>query len=98
MSEMTLTEFRRTLFASVDKVLETGEPVVLNRNGRRLVLREEPATDAAENERAERIARWRRWFDQGPRPNFPDLSLEEINEASRDSWSWSEDWEPKSEA
>ncbi len=48
MAEITLTELRRTLFRAVDSVLETGEPVVVRRKGRRLVLREEEAAPEPE--------------------------------------------------
>lgn len=42
MVEVTLTEFRKKLFALADQTLETGVPLRLRRKGRVLVLRAEP--------------------------------------------------------
>ena len=38
MTEVTLTALRKDLFRLVDSVLETGEPLVIRRGGRRLTL------------------------------------------------------------
>jgi antitoxin (DNA-binding transcriptional repressor) of toxin-antitoxin stability system len=42
MTEVTLTELRRDIFRLVDRALETGEEIVFQRNGRRMVVRAEP--------------------------------------------------------
>lgn len=38
MEPVTLTTLRQNIFQIADKVLETGEPVVIERHGQRLVL------------------------------------------------------------
>jgi len=38
MQNLTLTTLRRNLFQVADQVLATGEPVIIERNGRRLAL------------------------------------------------------------
>lgn len=38
MNTLTLTALRQNIFQVADQVLATGEPVVIERNGRRLVL------------------------------------------------------------
>src|ERR1700722_3705794 len=38
MKTVTITELRRNIFRLIDETLETGEPIVLNRKGKRLVL------------------------------------------------------------
>ena len=43
MQNLTLTTLRRNLFQVADQVLATGEPVIIERNGRRLALIAEPA-------------------------------------------------------
>ena len=88
MAEITLTELRRTLFTAVDSILETGEPVVINRKGRRLVLREEAVVEELSH-----AERFRRYMAQGPDENASDLSLEDIQSTLRDYWEW--DGEPE---
>jgi hypothetical protein len=38
MNAVTLTSLRQNIFQIADQVLETGEPVVIERNGRHLLL------------------------------------------------------------
>ena len=38
METLNLTTLRQNIFQLADKVLETGEPIVIERNGRRLIL------------------------------------------------------------
>lgn len=46
MQTVTLTALRQNIFQLADQVLETGEPVVIERNGRHLVLMpEKPKLD-----------------------------------------------------
>lgn len=42
MDQITLTALRQNIFQIADRVLATGEPVVIERDGRRLVLAPEP--------------------------------------------------------
>lgn len=46
MSATTLTALRKNLFQLADQVLATGEPVIIERHGRRLALMAEPAVPA----------------------------------------------------
>lgn len=43
MSTTTLTALRKNLFQLADQVLATGEPVIVERHGRRLALIADPA-------------------------------------------------------
>lgn len=43
MEKLTLTTLRQNIFQVADRILETGEAVVIERNGRRLVLAPESA-------------------------------------------------------
>lgn len=47
MQSLTLTTLRKNLFQVADQVLETGEPVIIERHGRRLALVAEPTAPAA---------------------------------------------------
>jgi len=48
METVTLTALRQNIFQLADQVLETGEPVVIERNGRHLLLvAERPKLDIA---------------------------------------------------
>lgn len=42
MQNLTLTTLRKNLFQVADQVLATGEPVIIERHGRRLALVAEP--------------------------------------------------------
>jgi prevent-host-death family protein len=54
-ASISLTELRQRLFELADRVVESGEPLVIVRNGVRLrLVREEPAADV---EKAGRLAR-----------------------------------------
>lgn len=46
MQNLTLTALRKNLFQVADKVLATGEPVIIERHGRRLALVAESAQAA----------------------------------------------------
>jgi len=95
MKTVTITELRRNIFRLIDETLETGEPVVLNRKGKRVVLSPEtPPSLAAETEE-EREERWRKFWAEPPPPGWEDydLSLETLNRASKDYWQW--DGEPE---
>jgi len=47
MHGMTLTSLRKNLFQLADQVLTTGEPVIIERHGRRLALVAEPIAPEA---------------------------------------------------
>jgi hypothetical protein len=47
MQNLTLTTLRKNLFQLADQVLATGEPVIIERNGRRLALIAEPVAPEA---------------------------------------------------
>ena len=96
MKEVTLTELRRNIFRLVDEALATGEPIVVRRKGRRMVLRDEEAAtvEPAETEE-ERAARWRKFWAEPPPPGWEnyDLSFETLDRASKEYWQW--DGEPE---
>lgn len=48
MQSLTLTTLRKNLFQVADQVLATGEPVIIERHGRRLALVAEPAAPAVQ--------------------------------------------------
>lgn len=88
MPKITLTELRKDLFRLADKALETGEPVVIERNGRTMVLMEagKPFEPAPAQTHAERV----RAFLASPSPFPPmDLSFEDMEDAGH--WEWSPD-------
>lgn len=90
MKVVTLTEFRKNLFRLVDEALETGEPIVINRKGGRVVLRGERQS-RSETE-AERAERWRRfWAEAPPEGADVDLSPEDIRRARQSYWRWDEE-------
>jgi antitoxin (DNA-binding transcriptional repressor) of toxin-antitoxin stability system len=82
MAEVTLTELRKHLFRLADQAIETGEPVVVRRKGRKLTLRAE--TDVSALSPAERWAR----FKQLPSPAGRSPA---IDEEAADHWRWSEE-------
>ena len=86
MVEITLTNLRKSLFKTVDAVLETGEQVVIRRKGRRLVLREESETPDISY-----LVLWRRYVARGRREDEPDLSFEEIEQALAEARTWDEE-------
>lgn len=47
MRNLTLTTLRKNLFQLADQVLATGEPVIIERHGRRLALVAEPVAAEA---------------------------------------------------
>ena len=88
MPKITLTELRKDLFRLADKALETGEPVVIERNGRTMVLMEagQPFEHAPKQSHAERM----KAFFASPSPFPPmDLSFEDMEDAGH--WFWSPD-------
>jgi len=48
MEHLTLTSLRKNLFQVADQVLNTGEPVIIERHGRRLALIAEPTLNVAQ--------------------------------------------------
>lgn len=92
MTEVTLTELRKDLFRLADAAL-AGEPVVIRRKGRRLVLREEAAgadgpagATMSRKERAQ-AERMRRFWERPPPPDVSGLELEDLT----GHWEWSGD-------
>jgi hypothetical protein len=90
MKTVTITELRRNIFRLIDETLETGEPIVLNRKGKRLVLScvRTSAPDPAETD-VEREARWREFWAT-PSEIKENLTLEEIEAAGEAYWRLSE--------
>jgi hypothetical protein len=84
MKTVTLTEFRKNIFRMVDEAVTTGEPIVIDRNGARVVIRGEKRPSETEEERAER---WRKFWATPPEIDG-DLSLDEIEEAGEAYWRW----------
>jgi prevent-host-death family protein len=92
MKTVTITELRRNIFQLIDEALETGEPIVVHRKGRRVTLRgEEPSAATAETEE-ERAERWRKFWAE-PSEIQEDLSLEDIEAAGEAYWRWDEESE-----
>jgi hypothetical protein len=90
MKTVTITELRRNIFRLIDETLETGEPIMLNRKGQRLVLRPEtPSSPTAETEE-EREERWRKFWAEPPPPGWEDvdLSFETLDRALKEDWQW----------
>jgi antitoxin (DNA-binding transcriptional repressor) of toxin-antitoxin stability system len=92
MKIVTLTELRRNIFQLVDEVLATGEPIVIDRKGARLVLRGETQRRSEESE-AERAERWRRFWAEPPPAGWEDLdlSLEALDKDKEAGWRWDKD-------
>jgi hypothetical protein len=86
MKTVTLTEFRKNIFRLVDEAIATGEPIVMNRKGARVVVRGAKGSTETAEERAER---WKRFWASPPEV-FEDISLEEIEEAGESYWHWDE--------
>jgi hypothetical protein len=89
MKAVTLTEFRKNLFRLVAEALETGEPIVINRKGRRLVIKGDAAPAVGEAQ----AERWRRfWAEPTPRGwEKVDLSLEALDQDREADWRWDKD-------
>ncbi len=88
MKTVTITELRRNIFQLIDETLATGEPLVVSRGDRRVILRTERPNDAPTAE--ERAERWRRFWAEPPPPGWEDLdlSLETLDRASKEYWRW----------
>jgi Antitoxin Phd_YefM, type II toxin-antitoxin system len=89
MKTVTLTEFRKNIFRMVDEAVATGEPIVIDRNGARVVIRSEKRPTETDEERAER---WRKFWASPPEIH-EDLSLDDIRKAREAYWKW--DGEPE---
>ena len=89
MKTVTITELRRNIFRLIDESLATGEPIVLNRKGRRVVLGPETPAPAAVETEAEREQRWRKFWAE-PSEIEEGLTLEEIEAAGDAYWRLSE--------
>jgi antitoxin (DNA-binding transcriptional repressor) of toxin-antitoxin stability system len=94
MKTVTITELRRNIFRLIDESLATGEPIVLNRKGKRVVLRPDTAAPAVETE-AEREERLRKFWEEPPPPGWEDcdLSVEALKAARREYWQWDQESE-----
>jgi antitoxin (DNA-binding transcriptional repressor) of toxin-antitoxin stability system len=92
MKEVTITELRRNIFQLVDEALATGEPLVVRRKGRRLILQGEAAAADAETEE-EREERWRKFWAEPPPPGWEDVDLspEALRLARQEYWKWDEE-------
>jgi antitoxin (DNA-binding transcriptional repressor) of toxin-antitoxin stability system len=90
VKQVTMTELRRNLFQLVDEALETGEPIVVNRKGQRVVIG--PDRPMTKQQAADALleARWRRYFDSPPEIE-EGLTLQEIEEAGEAYWQPSDD-------
>ena len=88
MKTVTITEFRKNLFQLVDEAVATGEAIVFDRKGARVVVRGEPKSAETAEEREER---WRRFWAEPPRPGSHDFTVEEFNRWSASSWEWDEE-------
>ena len=93
MKTVTITELRRNIFRLIDESLATGEPIVLNRKGKRVVLGPEAAAPALPETEEERTERRRKFWDEPPPPGWEDcdLSFEALDRASKEYWKWDEE-------
>lgn len=71
MTEVTLTELRRDIFRLVDQALDSGEPIVFRRKGRRVVVRPEPEERPLTHQE-----RFDLWLARNG-PTYEDLTPEE---------------------
>lgn len=85
MGKISLTELRKDLFRLADKSLETGEPVVIERNGRTMVLME--AGKAFEHAPVQTHAERMEAFFAQPSP-FPPFDYDPDDNSH---WTWSPD-------
>lgn len=92
MKTVTITELRRNIFQLIDETLETGEPIVLNRKGKRVILSPEILAPPVETETAQ-SARWRRFWAT-PSEIEEGLTLEEIEAAGEAYWRRSDGPDP----
>jgi hypothetical protein len=83
MADVTLTTLRKDLFRLVDRVLETGRPLTLVRNGRRLTLTAEPDVTAGED----REQRFDRMMAMGVREDAADFDPGDITDGAHLAWS-----------
>ncbi len=90
MKEVTLTELRRNIFRLVDEALATGEPIVVKRKGRTVTLAPDAATQPSGRPAPDDEEGWAKFWAQ-PSEIKEDLSLDELNEASRAYWRWDEE-------
>jgi PHD/YefM family antitoxin component YafN of YafNO toxin-antitoxin module len=90
MKEVTLTELRRNIFRLVDEALATGEPILVKRKGKRVIIK--PDRPASHKEATDDWleARWRRKFGDTPSEIEEGLTLQEIEEAGEAYWQPSE--------
>ncbi|HEX3917011.1 MAG TPA: type II toxin-antitoxin system Phd/YefM family antitoxin [Caulobacteraceae bacterium] len=91
MKTVTITELRRNIFQLIDEALETGEPIVLLRKGRRVTLSgESPSPGKVVETEEARAERWRKFWAE-PSEIQEDLSLEDIEAAGEAYWRWDEE-------
>ena len=85
-----MTELRRNLFRLVDEALETGEPILVNRKGQRVMIG--PDRPMTKEHAADALleARWRSYFD-APAEIEEGLTLQEIEEAGEAYWQPTDD-------
>jgi len=95
MKTVTITELRRNIFRLIDESLATGEPIVLNRKGKRVVLGPETAAPLLAETEEERAERRRKFWDEPPPPGWEDcdLSVEALKAARREYWQWDQESE-----
>ena len=74
-SAMTATELRRNVYQTLDRVLETGMPQEIVRNGRKLMIVSKEA---------------RRSFENAPKREVMNCSFDELVETSWEN-SWNQD-------
>ena len=87
MIEVTLTEMRKDLFRLIDRMVETGEPIRVRRNGRTIDLSartgDKPVSEMTPQERYDR---WLAKAEaEGPKPCPDDLVT------CKDHWTWDPD-------
>jgi antitoxin (DNA-binding transcriptional repressor) of toxin-antitoxin stability system len=81
MQNLTLTALRKNLFQVADQVLATGEPVIIERHGRRLALVAESAQAAESATRKPRLENLpRRKLFKGDPDDLAEFKVWEISE------------------
>lgn len=81
MQNLTLTALRKNLFQVADQVLATGEPVIIERHGRRLALVAESAQTAGAGARKPKLENLpRRKLFKGDPDDLAEFKVWEISE------------------
>jgi antitoxin (DNA-binding transcriptional repressor) of toxin-antitoxin stability system len=81
--KLSPTAFRKNLYQLLDQVLESGEPIIINRKGRELVISEKKRRDIYQimDDRMNQV-----------KEEKPDIDLKSLQALDDD---WEKEWEKK---